>query len=125
MAKNQKPLKSFINVRVNPNVVKWKDLTHSVIDSMIDEGNLNQEENVLDKIFLIALSKLLAEIKIDAEKEVPEQIGVTWSQNNLRKGYCIHMQGSIARAILWRYFEPDKMECPSEKGLTFNDLMLM
>lgn len=125
MKEKMKLLKSFINVRLIPSVVKYDDLFNVEINPMIDEGNLNKDENVLDKVFLIALSKLLGEIGNSPSKEMPDQIGVTWSQNSLRKGYCIHMQGSIPRAILWRYFEPEKTESPSEKGLTFEDLMLI
>lgn len=119
------PLKSFINVRMVPSSVSWEDLNGIEINPMIQEGNLEPNKNVLDKIFLIALTKLLDEFNNRPDMELPEMIGVTWSQNNLRKGYCIHMKGSIPKALLWRYFEPEKMESPQEKGLTFGDLMFV
>ena len=116
------PLRTYINVHPLPSVVKMDDLEKNSIDPMIDEGNLNLD-NVSDRIILIALTKLIDEMAKDPEKELPLNIGIFWSQSNFRKGYCIHMEGSIPRAILWRYFEAEKMECPQEKGIRFEDLM--
>ena len=125
MKQTIKPLKSFINVRLIPCSVSWEDIENLEINSIIQKGILTPERNVLDKVFLIALTKLLGEFNSRPDMEMPDMIGVTWSQNNLRKGYCMHPKGSIPKALLWRYFEPEKMENPQEKGLTFEDLMFV
>ena len=116
------PLRTYINVHPLPYIVKMDELNNFAIDPMINEGNLDLN-NVMDRVILIVLTKVLDEMAQDTDKELPLNIGVIWTQNNFRKGYCINMEGSIPRSILWRYFESEKMECPTENGVKFDDLM--
>ena len=130
MAKAEKDIKpiikSYFTIIPRQDAVRKWEFEEIHIDPVIELNGI-EEDSLQSQTVLKAVTKLIDRVAKDETKELPQRIGVTYTMNPQKKGYCLHIQGTpktcIDKNLVQLYFLYEKMESVTERGLNFDDMM--